>query len=124
MHILTAKQRNALVEIASRSTFGRHSTCNLRGKIFDSFDQPILVGKCGVKCLLAKLVEGFELAAFGGQCGVNRRATGIQVRRDTLLLRQQRERDTRLPKGSFGLMRRCELVTRSLKARHVFSKDG
>lgn len=37
-------------------------------------------------------IEGFELAAFGGDGGVNRRATGIQIRRDALLLRQRRER--------------------------------
>ncbi len=36
---------------------------------------------------LRKSVECFELAAFDGDRGINRRATRIQMRRDALLLR-------------------------------------
>nr|WP_236848608.1 hypothetical protein [Candidatus Thiodictyon syntrophicum] len=41
----------------------------------------------------AKSVEGFELAALGGDRRVNRRATRIQIGGDTLLLRQRRKRN-------------------------------
>ncbi len=51
-------------------------------------------------CISAKSVKRFELAAFGGHCGVNRRATRIQIRRDALLLRQRREWDARFFEGS------------------------
>src|SRR5712675_1090086 len=85
MHVLTAKQWNTFVEIASRSAFGRHAASNLCGNIFDSFNRPFRIGKCGVECFFTKFVEGFELAAFGGEGGVNRRATRIQIRRDALL---------------------------------------
>ena len=46
--------------------------------------------------IMAEFVEGFELAAFGGDGGINRGAAGIQIRRDALLLRQRRKRHLNL----------------------------
>src|SRR5205085_5254129 len=55
-------------------------------EVFDPFDRPFFACKGVVACRVVKFVEGCELAAFGGHRRVNRRATRIQIRGDTLLI--------------------------------------
>ena len=97
MHILTAQQWDATIEITGGSAIWRYAACDFCSDVFNSLvSRNANISEARMYDGLAEGKEGFKLASLGGHRRINRRATRIQLRLDFSLLLNRRDREMRV----------------------------